>query len=93
MEARGGGSIRTLSDVSEVSKDCNLTFGQSLPELSSAPIGNNIPYILRRWALLVSEAGMLCVVLTGQMLQFPLETCDGTSVFCLRNIPRRCVYK
>lgn len=30
----------------------------------------------------------------GQTLQFPLETCDGTSVFCLRNIPKtHCVYK
>lgn len=57
VEVRVGGSIRAFSDVSEVSKDCNLTFGQSLPELSSAPIGNNIPYILRRWALLFQRQG------------------------------------
>lgn len=30
----------------------------------------------------------------SQTLQFPLETCDGTSVFCLGNIPEtHCVYK
>lgn len=43
---------------------------------------------------MVSEARMLCVWGKGQTLQFPLETCDGTSVFCLKNIPEtHCVYK
>lgn len=31
LEVRVGGSIRRFFDVSEVSKDCNLTFGHSFP--------------------------------------------------------------
>lgn len=88
-----GGPIRTFSDVSEVSKDCNLTFEHSFPGVVLYSNWEQRALCSRETGFVVLEATVLCVG-KGQTLQFPLETCDGTSVFCFRNIPEtNSVYK
>jgi hypothetical protein len=60
-QVRVGGSIRTLSDVSEVSKDCNLTFGHSLPGVGVYSSWELYTLYSSEMKIVVSKARMLCV--------------------------------
>lgn len=61
MEVRVGGPIRTFSDVSEVSEDCNLTFEHSFPGV--VLYSNWEQRALCSWetGFVVLEATVLCV--------------------------------